>query len=359
VSSLGAAGTNVVNVARANIVPIGAFVVRRESDDSFSAPMLVTNVNGAALTLAPPVTALTRLDTLAVGVFPRIVTVLMQQAQPEQIQLVPADAGALVAGDEVAILVEGAVSAQVAQVASANGANVVLGESLGPLATGQRLATISFQDRTLLTKVNSPTSIEIDRKIEFRERDVVGVLTHYADNSNPGWIERIDAGNRLVLAFPSFESCDGVVSADWIDGGVIGPASVSFAFGDPTLARFQPFLRLLSTDGLQQVQPAVAYGFDLLTGRFVSISVVPYIYGGPGQVYVWPSDQMARFRYRPETLSLITIFNADFPRAFATFAQKQQLSVCWIGCQNEFPRPTACPAQYPYEPCADDDSIEV
>ena len=84
----------------------------------------------------------------------------------------------------------------------------------------------------------------------------------------------------------------------------------------------------------------------------------PFLYNGD-RIVVFPAQANARYHYRPETLSLITTFNTDFPRAFATFAQKQQLSVSWIACQEEFPRPTGCPAQEPYDVCADEESTEA
>ena len=354
VASLGAPGSNTVTIGRTNAVPPqDAFVVRRNADDSFSAPSLVKDVKGATLTLDVPIADLARLDTLAIGAFPRIVTVLSQQAEDEKIQILATQAGMLSAGDELALIAASDTTALVAQVTAVNGSDVVLGSSLGRLTAGQTLAIVNFRDRALLTKVNTSTSIEIDAHITFRDRgDVVGLLTHYVDNSNPGLIERIEAGNRLVLAFPQVQTGDGIVSKGWIDGGIIGQAAVAFAPSEPAPElRFQPFVRLVSTEGLDQVRPAVIYGLDLETGRFVASSVLPFLFGGGDHIFVWPGDAAAVFRYRPETLSLITTFNTDFPRAFATFAQKQQLAVSWMACQEEFSRPTGCPAQQPFDVC--------
>jgi len=361
VSSVGVGGPNEVIVGRANAVVPGSFVARRDGDD-FSDPVAVKSVNGTMVILGSPIAGLARLDTLAVGVFPRIATVMGQQTQQEQIQIVEPEG--LTVGDQVVRLGADAAPASVVQVVAVNGNDVVLSESLGTLSAGQQLATIEFRDSLQLTAINpaDPASIEVDRKIAFRDQqDIVGVLEHYADNSNPGLIESIQ-GDRVTLSIPGIEHGDGIVSEDWIDGGIVGPAVVSFLSTSQLAfpSQFQPLVRFATVDGINQSQVAVAYGFDQLTGRFVSSAVRPFLYDAAGRhIFLIPVNLNGAYRYRPETLSLITTFNADFPSAFATFAQKQQLAVCWIGCQQEFPAPSGCPGQQPWDPCADPDSSEA
>jgi hypothetical protein len=337
VARVGSAPT-AVTIGRTSAVPVDAFVARREADDSLSTPAVVDAVAGALLTLHEPIPGLARLDTLAIGAFPRVVTVLAQQSDETQVQLVATDAGRLSAGDEV----------------------VVLGESLGPLTAGQTLGVVHFRDQALVGAVHSPTNLTVDPDLELRaERDVVGVLTHYVDHSNPGLIDRT-AGSQVVLGSPSIEAGDGMVDAGWIDGGLVGPASLSFSPADPSPEwRLQPLVRLVSTDGLEQFQQVVIFGLDLVSGRPLASAVVAFVFGAAGHAFVWATEPGTRFRYRPETLSLITTFNTDFPKAFATFAQKQQLSVAWLACQGGFPRPTACPGQGPYDVCADTVSGEA
>jgi hypothetical protein len=354
VTAVGVPTPNAVVVARPNAAPVGSFVVRRIGND-FSDPAVVEQVGGTTLTLEGPIADLAPLDTLAVGVFPRIAEVIAPQPQEEQL-LVEADK--LTAGDSV-VVVDAAPPAAVVQVVSVSGTTVVLNASLGTLSSGQKLAVVTFRDRALLTAVDAadPRSIEIDETIAFREHDVIGVLTHYADNSNPGFIDTVQ-GDTLTLLGAGTEHGDGIASG--LDIGILGPAAVSYAPSLPFPLQFQPITRLLSVDGLTNFQRAVAFGFDLLTGRFVSSSVAPLLYDpAGGHVYLWPLDFNAPYRYRPETLSIITTFNTDFPRAFATFAEKQQLSVCWIGCQHEFPPAGGCPAQHPYELCAESGSTEA
>lgn len=345
--------TTRVVVGRANAALPGCFVVQRTGDD-FSAPVAVTNAAGATLTLAVPFAELKRLDTLAVGVFPGIATVIAQDAQEERVTV--AEPGRLVVGDSVVVLPAGGA---VVQVVAASGTQIVLSDSPGTLSPGQQLACVHWRDRVVLTAVGNadPTEIQVDGELAFRDNDVVGLLSHYADNSNPGLVESI-AGNTLTLSLPGIEHGDGIVNEGWIDGGIIGPAAVSYLSSTQQSfpSQLQPFVRMQTSDGLERPAPSVAYGFDLLSGRFVSSSVFPFLLGGTDQVWLWRLDPNAAFRFRPETLSLITSFNTEFPRAFATFAQKQKLSVRWTGCLREFPPYAGCPGQQPYDPCAQADS---
>jgi hypothetical protein len=361
VSGVDVPATTRVVVGRANAALPGSFVVLR-SDDEFSAPVAVANVQDATLTLATPFPELKRLDTLAVGMFPGIATVVAQDAQEERITL--AEPGRLVAGDSVVLLpADGAAAVRpVMQVVTASGAQIVLSESPGAVNPGQQLACVHWRDRVSVTAVGSmdPSEIEVDGELEFRDNDVVGMLSHYADNSNPGLVETV-AGNVLTLALPGIEHGDGIVNQGWIDGGIVGPAAVSYLAGAQQSfpSQLQPFVRMATNDGLERPAPSVAYGLDLLSGRFVSSSVVPFLIdAASGRVYLWRLDANAAFRYRPETLSLITSFNTEFPRAFATFAQKQKLSVRWTGCLQEYTPAFGCPGGRPFEPCEQDNSSE-
>jgi hypothetical protein len=353
--------TTRVVVGRADAALPGSFVVLR-IDDEFSAPVAVTNVQGPTLTLATPLAELRRLDTLAVGVFPGIVTVVAQGAQPQEVTI--AQAGRLAAGDSVVLLpAAGAAAARaVLQVVAASGTLLVLSESPGLLNPGQQLACVHWRDRVSLTAVGDidPTQVEVDGELTFRENDVVGMLSHYADNSNPGRIEAI-AANVLTLSLPGIEHGDGILKGEWFDGGIIGPAAVSYLPGAQQSfpAQLQPFVRLNKSDGLERPAQAVAYGLDLLSGRFVSAGVLSILIDSTsGLVALLRRDADATFRLRPETLSLITSFNTEFPRAFATFAQKQQLSVRWIACLQEFEPHVRCPGQQSYDPCAQGQSFE-
>ncbi len=360
IAAISTSAANTVIVGRTSAAPIGSFVVRRLDDDSLSSPAIVKGAAGATLTLDTPIPGLARLDTLAIGAFPRIVHVLSQAGEQDRIQILAAEAGMLSVGDEVTTLDAGTAPASVAQVVAVNGNDIVLGSALGPLTMGQALGIVHFRDRALVTDVLSSTNLEVDRDLDIRDGDVAGVLTHYADNSNPAIVDRIETGNRLVLAPPSIQTGDGIVDDGWIDGGILGHASVAFVPTDPSPQwQFQLVARLLSTEGLENVRPAVMYGFDLASGRSIATSVYPWLIDASGHVVLWPTDATVRYRYRPETMSIVTTFNTDFPSAFATFAQKQELSVSWIGCQQEFARPTGCPDQQPYDPCGNPGSNEV
>jgi hypothetical protein len=343
-----------VRVGRADAARAGDLVALRASADVGS-PVSITSVAGAALTLASPLVGAVRLDTLAVGRFGRVATVVAQQAQPEQITI--AEPGALVAGDCVMLWpASGAVAheAAVVQVASASGTQVVLAESLGPLGVGDRIATVQWRDSVAVTHVDAvhPTQIGIAGEMTFGARDVVGVLSHHADASNGAYVQKI-ADNALTL-MAGIAQGDGIVDQGWIDGGIVGPAALSYEPSSPFSfpAPWQPLVRMDTIEGLDSRTLATAYGLDLVTGTFQSRAVMPFVLDASGShLLMFSPGSTPAYRFRPETLSLITSFNSDFPAAFVTFAQKQQLVVRWFGCQQEFPPAGGCPGQSPYDPC--------
>lgn len=342
-----------VTVGRARAALAGDFVALR-ADDGFSTAVRVAGVAGKTLLLDQALDGATRLATLAVGRFPRIATVVAQDADPASVTI--AEAGAFNPGDCVMrVPAPGAPPgpSAVVQVVG-GGAHLVLSDSPGALAPGDRLAPVHWRDMVLVQGVDplQPARIEVDGAVTFREGDVLGAWVHHADCSNPGYVEKI-AGNLLTL-LPGLQHGDGIVAQGWIDGGIVGPAAVSLPAPPlPAFPDWQPVVRMEKTlDGLDDRSPATANGLDLLTGQYQSRAVLPLIVDPAGHHLVFFIQATEPYRFRPETLSLITRFNADFPRAFATFAQEQQLVVRWIGCQQEFAAPAGCPAQSPHDACA-------
>jgi hypothetical protein len=256
------------------------------------------------------------------------------------------EAGALAAGDVVARVPAAAADpVPLVRVSSVSGPTVVLQGPLAGLDAGDRLGVVHFGDAVTLLERTTPTTIEVEPAVDPRDGDFVAVLTHWADNGNTGIVE--DVSGQTVTLGPGLVQGDGIVPAGWIDGGIVGHAAVAWG------AAFQPWTRLEPNDGLGQPRPATAYGFDLDTGSFRASSVYPYLVDGTtGLVFVYPTDLSGSYRYRPETLAVITTFNADFPGAFAIFAQRQALAVSWFGCQDDFPRPSSCPGVLPAaDPC--------
>lgn len=332
----------IVVAGRAGAVVLPCFVVRVDSS-GMSDPALVKGVNGAQVTLEKPIAGLARLDTLAVGAFPRIVTVAAQQS-PETVLV--QEPGVLHSGDILVRLIPSATPAPLADVVKVTGTLVELRRSLGTLLPGEQLGAVHFRDTAAVTAVAATGEVTVNRDIQARDGDFVSVLTHYVENSGQGTIQVIGA-NAITLAPGGFETGDGILPMDRIDGGILGPASVSFPG--------QPLVRLESADGLAGSsgrRQDTVIGFDLLTGRFRSVAVQAFVVdsfldgvpnGTVNRVFLFPRDQASPYQLRPETLSLITTFNTDFPRAFATFAQEQKLYVCWSGCQQE-PQPAfGCP----------------
>jgi hypothetical protein len=335
-----AGATAQIIVGRAGAVPESSFVVREEGD-SFSTPYPVKSVAGTLVTLAKPFDGLNRLDTLAIGVFPRIVTVIGTEGG-----IRVAEAGVLKAGDVLIPLGPGAGPLPLSEVVSAIGDTAQLRPPMTNVTAGvTQLGVVHFFDTAELSDVPGglPFKVTLDGELEGRQGDFVAVLTHYVDNSSAGIIAKIQ-GTTITLAGPGIAGGDGIVRQDWIDGGILGMAAVS-----PFI---QPLVRLETIDGLAQApRQATAVGYDLVTHRFTSFPVRLFVTEPAlNRVYVWPAS-FGMFQYRPETLVLITTFNTDFPSAFATFAQKQDLAVCWIGCQQEFPKPSGCPGTFPATSC--------
>ena len=76
-----------------------------------------------------------------------------------------------------------------------------------------------------------------------------------------------------------------------------------------------------------------------------------------GVVTLRPSDStLFGVKLRPETLSVAALFNPNFVSSFVSFAQKQNLYLCWLGCQTENQNPAPCPgdASSP-DPCGSGD----
>ncbi|MEZ5351536.1 MAG: hypothetical protein R2762_02785 [Bryobacteraceae bacterium] len=337
-----------IEAGRADAVPVSAFVVARDGDGFEAVTAVVKAVSGTAVTLETPLPDLQRLDTLAIGMFPGVATVVVQE--PDAVRI--AEAGALKAGDMVIRLGGGAVPGTVASVQAVTGNAVTLQPALDGLQTGDQLGVVHYRDTALLASVNpgDPAKIKVDRSIDVREGDLVAPLTHYADNSASGYVQEME-GSTIVL-YPAASAGDGIADRDWIDGGILGLAAVA------PYPPSQPLLRLESTEGVDSSRIATVYGLDLLSGQFLTTSVYAFVIDAPTRrVYLSPSGPGSPRRYRPETMSLVTTFNADFAGAFATFAQRQQLAVCWTGCQNEFPRASECPAAHPAEvdPCAEEE----
>ncbi|WP_431272996.1 hypothetical protein ACQ858_12130 [Variovorax ureilyticus] len=93
-----------VTVGRAGAARPGDFVALRAAGD-FATPVPVASVAGKTLTLDGSLVGAMRLDTLAVGRFPRTATVVSQDTDPAHVTL--AEAGALNAGDCVMRLPSG------------------------------------------------------------------------------------------------------------------------------------------------------------------------------------------------------------------------------------------------------------
>ena len=173
--------------------------------------------------------------------------------------------------------------------------------------------------------------MKLDRAVDTRPGDFAAPFTSFSDNSrfaivdaDPDPVKKtlvLRDGTGQVLAG------EGVVLRDLIDGGILGPAA---------LTPVQPFVRLESHEGLGfgtevtvSGQEAVAGDFRALAMRVIDLDPAQH------RVRLDAMQDFINYQYRPEAMSIVQSFNASFPAVFASFAQKKNLSVCWVGCQVE------------------------
>nr|WP_297382379.1 hypothetical protein [uncultured Roseateles sp.] len=347
---------NEVRVGRASAARVKDVLRLRVADGAESPPPAsVAAVTGTLLGLGSPlVETARRLDLLAVGRFGRVATVVAQQTDETRITL--AESAAFAVGDCVmAWPLIGSVTLEsaVAQVVAIVGVDLVLSGSPGALATGDRLATVHWRDSARITRVDAdPRELDVADDLVFGPNDVAGLLVHHADVSNGAYVQQI-VGNTVTVR-PTLAQGDGIVDQGWIDGGLVGPAALTWDPARPMdfPATWQPLVRMDSAGGLDGRAIATLYGLDLNTGVYQSRAAWPYPIDAELHLYAVTPATTPAYRFRPETLSLITSFNSDFPAAFVTFAQKKRLVVRWFGCQQEFRPVTDCPGQTPGDPCA-------
>ncbi len=340
-----------VTAGRAGVAVAGDIVAVAGTGDPW--PVVgVASVAGRTLELASALDGAASLGTLVAGRFPRLYKVLAQDGVGTGVT-VEGETGPQ-AGDCVArVAADGTLAGPgtVVQVVAAAGTSVVLAETPGVLAPGDLLSTVHWRVAAVAKRVLPPDRIEVDDATGLRAGDVTGLLTHYADCGNPGQVDTI-AGDVLTLQ-PGLDQGDGIVAGGIIDGGIVGPAALSQP-APPRVASpaWQTRLRLETLDGIVPSSTATVHGLDLLTGQYRQHPVLVFVVNdGSTSVILYGKDNAA-YRLRPETLALITRFNADFPAAFATFAQELQLVVRWMACQPDSePANRAWPVQPAVDAC--------
>jgi hypothetical protein len=339
-----------VHLSQREAVPAGACVARVLNGGTFPDPVSVAAAGDATATLAAPLAGLKALDTLVVGEFPRVARVaelLADAATRRLVRVEPADA--LRARDRVVVLDASPGARPVVDVVWSAGGWVELSHFPEGLAAGQRLGRVSFHDTVEVAALvnpgtgGQPVTLEVDRLIEARTGDVAAALAGYVDNSPAAVVESVSADHQtIVLGPPEFTSgpaADGIVADGLIDGGLLGLAGLRI---DST--GFQLKLRPASLEGLSLFSQVTVSGLDLLRGVYRSVPMLVLRVDANGQIWVAGWDN---YLFRPEELSMVGVFNADFPTGFAAFAHKQRLYVSWVGCEEVNPPPEGCPGTPP------------
>jgi hypothetical protein len=329
-----------VTVATPEGFAIGDSVAKHNGTDG---PVLVDDIKGNMLTLRSPIAGLQAGDLLVTARFPRSATVTPLFKVNNYAVLSVDVPGALRFGDLITRtgdLASLSTPASLPMVVYAAASVVVLLGAM-PLNAGDQLTPVAFRNRAIVVtppSVAAPNEITIDRTLDLREGDLAGPLVAYAETSRPQSISSI-AANTLTLSAP----IDGLIEDD-----LVGPASLSQDLGR---------LRFENAENLQRGDDLQVAGLDSM---FLQPSSVPMqivdLDLAKGVVGLLPSGPLAGVKLRPETLSVAALFNANFVSSFVSFAQKQNLYVCWLGCQTETQNPAQCPGDAPTpDPCGSGD----
>jgi hypothetical protein len=303
----------------------------------------VDNIQANVLTLRSAIAGLQTGDVLVTVRFPRITTVTSVIAVGHYMVLGVDVPLALRVGDLIGRLGDLSLAdpAQLLMVVYSVG-NFVLVLGAMNLAAGDQIAAVAFRSRAIVVTpptVAAPKKLTVDRTIDFRHGDLIGPLAAYSESSRPQSIASIST-NNLTLGAP----IDGLAEDD-----IVGPASFT-----PELNR----LRLQDSNFLLRGDAVQVAGLD-------TVQMQPH--SGPMQIVdldtvknmvtLRPSEPwLSGLRLRPETLSIAALFNPNFVSSFVSFAQKQNLYLCWLGCQTETQNPAQCPGDVPLpDPCGSGD----
>jgi hypothetical protein len=331
-------------VSRPQAIKAGHALSRIEEDE-FGTPVVVNAILGDEVKLSAAIEDLARGDTLVVAELPTVATVTAIDSA-QQVRVTPATS--LRGGDFVAVSGTGG---QIVEVATASGNTVILRDPIDSIAIGDTLVSVNFRDTAVIVDVTAgpggPT-LKLDRAIETRPGDLAAPFTSYADNSRFAIVDTDPdtVKNALVLRDGTGQvlAGEGVVVRDIIDGGILGPAALTPA---------QSTLRLESHEGLGFGTEVTVSGREAVAGDFRAIPMrVIDLDPALHRVRLDPTQAFVVYQYRPEAMSITQSFNASFPAVFASFAQKKNLSVCWMGCQVEGAQVPDC-ATAEDDPCAD------
>jgi len=239
-------------------------------------------------------------------------------------------------------------SGRIVQVASVSGNTIFLLDPIDNIATGNTLVSVNLRDTVTVTGIGPAATLKLDRPIEIRPGDLAAPFTSFSENSRFAIVDTDPdtTGNKLVLRDGTGAALagEGLVIRDLIDGGILGPA---------TLTPAQPFVRVESLEGLSFGTEVTVSGREASVNDFRALPMrVIDLEPTPHRIRLDAMQGAITYQYRPEAMSITQSFNASFPAVFASFAQKKNLSVCWMGCQVEGAQAPDCvPAEE--NPCAD------
>jgi hypothetical protein len=320
--------------------------------------------------------------TIAIGDFGARTTIT---APPAAASLVKVSNPAQFGNGDLVALVKGSKSevVSVRTVLSTAPGTLNLNQPVTGVSPGDVVAAVRFSASSSITAL-SPLTVADSSK--FRKGDQVTLRTDASvcweiDEIQPGNVLKLKTGGPAVagiLCVVSITTVASVVAPAPAPGAasitIDGPAiarkgwyaahidswkdatdavTLSTALPDGTLpgdslgfAAFTPKqLKLRFASGVKVPAATLLFvdGPDESTGgdRQILASVKAQPDSGPATLAL--ASIQTDFQLRPEALSVVALFPASLGDDFAAYAQQQQLSLYWLGCELPSPPPGDCP----------------
>ena len=308
------AGGMTVTVEDSGGLRVGDLVARSGSEAA--GRVAVAAIAGNVVTLAAPISGLQGRDVVTVAAFPGSATVqaIAQQTGRTLVQVAdgsvfrPSDSVRRADDDTLAL-----VDAVAGNVLSVRG-------TIG-LKAGDTLTAVRVNDAAAITDITpaagQSVTITLAETIAARQGDFAARLESFSESSDTAVVESAK-DNTLVLS----GDLDGL-----LPDNLLAQASITAAAGR---------MRLEGKEDLRPGDQLMLTGVDERTGQFtIALVTVVAVDPAANAVFVIPATPGASYRFRPEAVMVAATFNANFTTAFAAFARRQGLYVCWFGCQQE------------------------
>jgi hypothetical protein len=302
-------------------------VVRLKGTQALDSAVLVNGPFTGILQTSSPMTSLVAEDVLGLARFARtgVVKSVGTGSVPVAVQLQSAtEAGFFQPGDTVANL-NSAQALTLAVVDHITADTVFLRTAIADLVPGNTLGIVALNAVAIVTDpIPDATHFSVDDATAARAGGVAARFTAWIDASAPVSIQT--AGASLVLnSMP-----DGLMAGD-----AAGFAALSIA---------QPKIRF-DASAKVQIQAVQVQGVDQNSGNSLQANAI--VIALNNQLATLQFEGTSSFSLRPEN---VQITESSHIEDFLAYAQRNNLYVCWLGCQMPLTEAPSCPGPSP-APC--------